>query len=64
MLVPFACNIGGPDLPAYGLLQVILDLQEECGKYGAVTRVIVPRPPVPSSAPELFGSNNYGKART
>ena len=42
---------------------MILDLQEECGKYGAVTRVIVPRPPVPSSAAELFGSNNYGKAR-
>ena len=40
---------------------MIQDLYEECGKYGQLARVIVPRPPVPSSAMELFGSNNYGK---
>ena len=41
--------------------QVIQDLYEECGKYGQLVRVIVPRPPVPASVMELFGSNNYGK---
>lgn len=40
---------------------MIQDLHEECGKYGQLARVIVPRPPVPASAMELFGSNNYGK---
>jgi hypothetical protein len=41
--------------------QVIQDLYEECGKYGQLVSVIVPRPPNPASAMELFGSNNYGK---
>ena len=42
-------------------VQVIQDLYEECGKYGQLLHVIVPRPPNPASAMELFGSNNYGK---
>ena len=42
-------------------MQVIQDLHEECGKYGQLLHVIVPRPPNPASAMELFGSNNYGK---
>lgn len=42
-------------------MQVIQDLHEECGKYGQLLHVIVPRPPNPVSAMELFGSNNYGK---
>ena len=42
-------------------VQVIQDLHEECGKYGQLLHVIVPRPPNPASAMELFGSNNYGK---
>ena len=42
-------------------MQVIQDLHEECGKYGQLVHVIVPRPPNPASAMELFGSNNYGK---
>ena len=42
-------------------MQVIQDLHEECGKYGQLHVVIVPRPPNPASAMELFGSNNYGK---
>lgn len=41
--------------------QVIQDLYEECGKYGQLVSVIVPRPPNPAAAMELFGSNNYGK---
>lgn len=45
------------------VVQVIQDLYEECGKYGKIVRVIVPRPPNPASAMELFGSNNYGKVR-
>ena len=40
---------------------MIQDLYEECGKYGQLVSVIVPRPPNPASAMELFGSNNYGK---
>ena len=43
--------------------EVIQDLAEECGKYGVVTKVLVPRPPVPAQAPAVFGSNNYGKVR-
>ena len=43
------------------MAQVIQDLYEECGKYGQLVSVIVPRPPNPAAAMELFGSNNYGK---
>ena len=42
-------------------VQVIQDLHEECGKYGQLLHVIVPRPANPALAMELFGSNNYGK---
>ncbi|KAK9808982.1 hypothetical protein WJX72_007369 [[Myrmecia] bisecta] len=42
--------------------EVIEDLKEECGKYGSVWRVVVPRPPDPSTARMVYGSNNYGKA--
>ena len=43
------------------VLQVILDLQEECGKYGMVESVKVPRPALPAQAPALFGTSNFGK---
>lgn len=43
--------------------EVIQDLHEECGKYGAITRVFVPRPPNPSFlAASVYGTGNYGKA--
>jgi hypothetical protein len=45
------------------LLQVLLDLQEECGKHGAVYEVKVPRPANPKAARALFGTGNYGKVR-
>ncbi|KAK9860324.1 hypothetical protein WJX84_002429 [Apatococcus fuscideae] len=41
--------------------EVILDLQEECGKYGMVESVKVPRPALPAQAPALFGTSNFGK---
>lgn len=42
-------------------LQVLLDLREECEKYGSVSDVVVPRPAEPSRAKELWGTANYGK---
>ncbi|KAF6258610.1 hypothetical protein COO60DRAFT_1102223 [Scenedesmus sp. NREL 46B-D3] len=42
--------------------EVLLDLQEECGKHGAVYEVKVPRPANPKAARHLFGTGNYGKA--
>lgn len=44
-------------------VQVIDDLRDECAKFGAVLEVKVPRPPNPALAPQLFGTNNYGKVR-
>lgn len=41
--------------------QVIEDLNEECGKHGAIMRVHVPRPPNPEQSASLMGVNNYGK---
>lgn len=41
--------------------QVLLDLQEECEKYGQVTGVVVPRPADPSTAKQVHGTGNYGK---
>ncbi len=43
-------------------LQVITDLQEECGKYGTVLRVSIPRPADPSQSFQLAGTGNFGKA--
>ncbi len=55
------CAEVGADVCGGCVAQVIQDLQEECSKYGQVLRVLVPRPPNPAAANELFGSNNYGK---
>ena len=65
------CRQGGTDRAQYrgflgspecGLLcQVIEDLKEECSKYGQVLKVVVPRPPVPQQAYNLFNQQNYGK---
>jgi hypothetical protein len=40
---------------------VIQDLHDECGKYGSVVAVAIPRPPDPATAAAAFGSGNYGK---
>lgn len=42
-------------------LQVLLDLREECERYGSVLDAVVPRPAEPSRAKELWGTANYGK---
>jgi hypothetical protein len=42
---------------------VLLDLREECDKYGVVTDVVVPRPDDPKQAAALLGTANYGKVR-
>ncbi len=42
--------------------EVIQDLHEECGKYGAIRAVHVPRPPNPKVlAASVFGTGTYGK---
>lgn len=41
---------------------VIEDLREECGKYGQVIEVKVPRPPVPQLSAQYMGSQHYGQA--
>jgi hypothetical protein len=41
--------------------QVMEDLREECGKYGQVLAVVVPRPTNPATAAASYGANNYGK---
>lgn len=46
------------------LLQVIEDIQEECGKYGKITAIVVPRPADPSTAAQVFGQGNFGKVFT
>ena len=43
---------------------MIQDLQEECGKFGQVMRVTVPRPTIPAQAKDLLGTENYGKVCT
>ena len=44
--------------------EVIQDLHEECGKYGAIRAVHVPRPPNPKVlAASVFGTGTYGKVR-
>ena len=55
---PHACSIVDT---AAAVRQVIEDLQEECGKYGTVVTVAVPRPPDPANAKAAFGYGNYGK---
>jgi hypothetical protein len=40
---------------------VLLDLREECEKYGSVMDVVVPRPADPKRSKELWGTDNYGK---
>jgi hypothetical protein len=42
---------------------VLLDLRDECEKYGVVTDVLVPRPDQPQLAAALMGTGNYGKVR-
>ena len=44
--------------------QVIEDLQEECGRYGQIIKVIVPRPPNPAASASIFGQGNFGKVRS
>ena len=42
--------------------EVIQDLHEECGKYGVIRAVHVPRPPNPKVlAASVFGTGTYGK---
>ncbi len=41
--------------------QVIQDLGEECGKFGQVLSVVVPRPTDPSTYASLYGQYNFGK---
>ena len=42
--------------------EVIQDLHEECGKYGVIKSVHVPRPPNPKVlSASVFGTGNYGK---
>jgi hypothetical protein len=42
--------------------QVLLDLREECEKYGAVNDVVIPRPAdAPKTAHALHGTGNFGK---
>jgi hypothetical protein len=48
-------------MPLYLLFQVLLDLREECEKYGSVMDVVVPRPADPKRSKELWGTDNYGK---
>ncbi len=46
------------------LLQVVADLQDECGRHGTVIQVKVPRPPgAPASVDQVFGTGVYGKVR-
>jgi len=40
---------------------VLLDLKEECEKYGEVREVVVPRPAEPKMAEQLMGTGNFGK---
>ena len=49
-----------PDVQS-AILQVIEDLQEECGKYGQILKIIVPRPADPQMSHQVFGTGNYGK---
>ena len=46
------------------VLQVIEDLNEECGKYGLILQVHVPRPSNPAALAQLFGTQHYGKVRS
>jgi hypothetical protein len=42
--------------------QVLADLAQECGKYGMVLGLKVPRPP-PGTAAGMIGTGNFGKVR-
>ena len=44
--------------------QVIQDLHEECGKYGSVVAVVIPRPHDPATSAAAFGTGNIGKVCT
>jgi len=41
--------------------EVIEDLRDECGKYGQIVAVTVPRPANPAESASLFGTRNFGK---
>lgn len=61
-MLALSCVCLAPLLPSPpSPLQVLLDLREECEKYGSVSDVVVPRPAEPSRAKELWGTANYGK---
>jgi hypothetical protein len=47
--------------PPHSPPQVVSDLQAECGRYGAVLVVKVPRPPPGPAAAQLLGTGFYGK---
>lgn len=40
---------------------MLLDLKEECEKYGEVREVVVPRPADPKMSEQLMGTGNFGK---
>ncbi|KAK9843828.1 hypothetical protein WJX81_008039 [Elliptochloris bilobata] len=42
--------------------EVIQDLHDECGKFGSVVAVVIPRPLNPATAAAVFGMGNIGKA--
>ena len=57
-LFPVAVPASLPDVAP----QVLLDLREECEKYGAVNDVVIPRPAdAPKTARALHGTGNFGK---
>ena len=42
-------------------LQILEDIQEECGKYGKILSIVVPRPSNPATSAQVFGQGPYGK---
>ena len=42
-------------------MQITEDIQEECGKYGKILAIVVPRPSNPATSAQVFGQGSFGK---
>jgi len=58
---PGCGDLAQPCITCGACAQVIQDLHDECGKYGSVVAVAIPRPPDPATAAAAFGTGNFGK---